>query len=123
MKRLVLLGVIATLSLAGIGCLDCGQIQQDATALRSEAETCSEGDTCVVVSLYELTGESNCLGAFQCAAAFRSDVDLDVLSTQATELAEEFTGCNTCVMAGCMNSETASATCNVASGKCEIAWK
>lgn len=123
MKRFVFLSVLLTVGLVGAGCLDCDQIQKDATALRTEAETCSEGDTCVVVSLYELTGDSNCLGAFQCGAAFRSDVDLDAFSVQATELAEEFQSCNMCVMAGCMNMENSSATCNSESGKCEIVWE
>ncbi len=120
MNRGIAVILVLALHTVGAGCLDCDQIQEDATALRAEAEACSEGDTCVVVSLYELTGDSNCLGAFQCHAAFRSDVDLEQLSTQATELADEFGGCNMCVMAGCMNMENASATCNAQSGKCEI---
>ena len=97
------------------GC--CDQIQEDARDLKAKHARCEAGDTCALVSMYDLAGDNTCLGAFQCSAAL-NEADLDGFSDAAKDLAERFEHCNECVQAGCADTEGLEAYCNVEIGEC-----
>ncbi len=119
LKLTVALALTASCSLTS-ACLDCSRIADDAQALKDAAITCGEEDTCQVVSLYELAGPNTCLGAFQCPAAFRSDVNLERFSKKARDLAQDHKNCPMCVQASCPDSSKATASCNIEVGQCEL---
>jgi len=120
--KLTLAIAITASSTLTSACLDCSRIADDARALKDAAITCGEGDTCQVVSLYELAGPNTCLGAFQCPAAFRSDVNLERFSKKARDLAQDHKKCPMCVQASCLDSSEATASCNVEVGQCELSF-
>jgi hypothetical protein len=97
----------------------CDQIKEDAAALKAEHAECEPGDTCVLVSMYDLVGDDTCLGAFQCAAALNA-ADLDGFESEAKDLAERFAHCNECAQAGCAGTEGLEAFCNEETSTCDM---
>ena len=102
-------------------CVDCDGIKEEASELKASYEKCSKGDDCIVVDLYEYAGANNCLGAFQCSAAFNADSDMDSFGDTASQLAEDFEQCDECTMAGCMDPAGFVARCNTEEGRCVLA--
>jgi len=116
MKKLIILFIIISTS----SCVDCEGIKEDAAELRADYEECSEGDSCMVVDLYAYAGADNCLGPFQCSAAFNADSDMEEFEKKARELADDFDQCDECTMAGCMSPDSFTARCNSDDGVCEL---
>lgn len=122
MKHGLTVVVVGCLALvAGAGCdPSCGEIEDDAFALRNEYAACVEGDSCQQVEMSDYAGANNCLLAFQCAHALNADADLERFGKRARELVEDYRDCNQCAQAGCVDPATQMAVCNAAAGTCEL---
>ena len=122
MVRTWMVTVSAALLLASAvtACNQCELLEDDAADLVRRYEACADGDSCQVVNLYDMAGPNNCLGAFQCAAALRVGSDLEAFRDEAQSLTHEYRGCGKCVAAGCADPSTFTATCDVATGRCEL---
>lgn len=101
------------------GCDNCGELRSEAKALMEEYGACSEGDTCVVVDMYDLVGPENCLGPFQCGQAVNAKTRLGDLQERAVVIAEDYDTCSQCEQAGCANPATLQARCNATTRQCE----
>ena len=121
MARWLLLVLVLPLWLAGTSCTTCEDLKEEARALRDGAAFCEAGDTCTIVSMYDMAGANNCLGAFQCGHALNADTDLDSFSKKAKAIADDFNdGCNECTMAGCVDSTTLTAFCDLDTHTCAV---
>ena len=101
--------------LVAAGC--CDQIKEDARDLKAKHAKCGAGDTCVLVDMYDVVGDNNCLGAFQCPAAL-NEAELDGFADEAKDLAERFEHCNECAQAECAGTEGLEVYCDVDLGEC-----
>ena len=117
--------IVAVVLLVAAGLLqgctdDCSSLRDEARALRDEAEACSAGDTCVLVNMYEMAGENNCLLAFQCEHALNARTDLAAFRAAALIIDGYYRSCIDCVMAQCTGTETLTARCDEAGGRCVL---
>jgi hypothetical protein len=102
------------------GLSNCDAIEQDARSLRNEFGRCASGDACELVDMYALVGDNNCIGSFQCSAAFRRGSDVASFQRRARKLVEDYEGCSKCTQAGCPAPLELEARCNEVSGLCEV---
>lgn len=105
------------------GCIDtadCEEIEDDAQALVAEYEACESDDSCVIVNMYELAGEDNCLEAFQCFSVIPEDADQEEFGRRARDLVEDYKGCQSCAIAGCINPSQYKPVCNEEIRRCEL---
>ena len=115
--RRVAMAVLAAALAALAGCDDdCEELSDEADALIERAQACSAGDSCVLVDMYEVAGANNCLGPFQCSRAINAATDLDAFRRDARRIADDYDGCNPCVIADCFGASTA--RCDEAAGVC-----
>lgn len=117
---------IAVLLLCGTpGCQarDCADIRQEARDLIAGAQTCGAGDQCVLVDLYALAGENNCLSPFQCSQPVREGYNLDDLGRRARALTDDYRQCTECAIASCVPASSMTAACNETTGRCEVVIK
>jgi hypothetical protein len=116
MKYVTLL--ILFYALAFSACVDCEQIEKDARSLKAGYQNCSGEDTCQIVSMYELAGPNNCLGPFQCPAAFNVNADLDQFESKAKKLVDDYKDCQQCATASCLGEDELIAECDTDAGVC-----
>jgi len=114
--RLMTCGWSGLVLLVAAGC--CDKIKEDADALKAKHAKCEPGDTCVLVEMYDVVGDDNCLGAFQCSAAL-NEAALDGFESEAKDLADRFAHCNECAQAGCAGTDGMEAFCNEETSKCD----
>ena len=110
MKRrpLVLVGVCSVFL---FGC--CGNIEEDARALKTKHQKCSAGDTCVFVTV----GGNTCLSPFGCTASI-NEKGSEEYRKEARELEKDYDHCNTCAQASCAGTAGLEPICNANTGKC-----
>ena len=119
-RFLLAVSVVAAAALLQ-GCnAECSSLRDEAAALREEAEVCAPGDSCILVNMYEMAGENNCLLAFQCDHALNATTDLNAFETRARAIAGDFRDCNECVMADCFGSDSLVPRCDEATGRCVV---
>ena len=122
--RSLLVLLAMTLSASSLGCSDllrtCDDMQDEARAMVAVQQACSAGDTCVIVQMSDIAGGNSCLGAFQCSIGIGSDVNVDAFSAEAKALSTDYSGCNMCVMAGCINTQDLKTCCDVDTGQCVV---
>ena len=116
MKYVTTLMIICALAFSA--CVDCEQIEKDARSLKAGYQSCSGEDTCQIVSMYELAGANNCLGPFQCPAAFNSNADLDQFGSKARKLVDDYKSCEQCAQASCLGENELIAECDTDAGEC-----
>ena len=117
-RFLLAVSLVATAALLQACNGDCSALREEASALRAEAAACEPGDTCVLVDMYEMAGENNCLLAFQCTHALNAAADLDSFKTRARTIAEDFESCDECTMASCFDPSTLVPRCDEATRRC-----
>jgi hypothetical protein len=121
MRRVVRLLVIACVALALQACNDdCPELQEEARALRDEAAACSAGDSCIIVDMYDIAGQNNCLLTFQCHKAVNANTDLDAFRRSARRIVKDYSGCSECAIASCFNPEMQIARCDETQGACVL---
>ncbi|MDP2314278.1 MAG: hypothetical protein Q8P41_15355 [Pseudomonadota bacterium] len=99
----------------------CDSVQDRGTALRSANQGCTAAVGCEIVSNYEIAGENNCLGAFQCADAYPTGADRTQLAADAVALSDEARACGTCMDdVACEDPTKVVAVCNETTGLCEV---
>ena len=117
----VWIGAAAVVAVAAwlVGCDDdCSSLSDEARELRNGAAACGAGDSCVFVDMYEMAGENNCLGAFQCSHALNAAADLDAFRREARRIRSDYSGCSECVIADCVDTTNLVARCDVEARRC-----
>ena len=103
-------------ALTATGC--CDRILNDADELKAKHKKCQAGDICVIVNMYEVAGDHNCLGAFQCSSSM-NEKNIDKFRKEAKELAEDYEHCNYCIQATCIEMINHIPFCNEETGLCD----
>src|SRR5688500_7594018 len=120
MNRSSLLAVVLGGLVVG-GCKpDCADVEAEARALVVGVSTCQADADCKILD-FSTVVPGSCVGAFQCAAAVRADLQLVSFTRQARDISSDKQDCGECIMAGCLAPETLRAVCNMQSQRCEIA--
>jgi hypothetical protein len=89
--------LVAAVALPGCA-RDCEEIGAEIDSLLAEWQTCSEGDTCVLLQPPTAT---DCTGKLSCGFAVRTEVE-DEAATEAARLVDEASsGCEACAVAQC----------------------
>lgn len=89
--------LVAAVALPGCA-RDCEEIGAEIDSLLAEWQTCSDGETCV---LLQPPAATDCTGKLACGFAVRSEVESEAASDAARLVDEAQSGCDECAVVEC----------------------